>query len=723
MIMDEKITAEATTDFSQLLSPRGVAIVGASREPGKRGHQTLVDLEKSGYDGEIYPVNPKYEGKIQGHKVYQSVSEIPGPVDLAFIATPASTVPSILEECGSADIAGAVIIAAGFSEAGADDLEAQTLEMAREHDIRLFGPNIQGIANLHEGLNLLGGYDVPTGNLALLSQSGNVGLELGSHAAGRCATGFSFNIGIGNETDMKFHEFLPYLNEHEQTDAIIHYVDGMTDARAFLREAQKVSTETPIVVLKGGITNVGQNSAQSHTGSLAGEGAVVDAAYQQAGVIRAEHTDEAVAIADTLAKLPPASGKNVAVLTDGGGNATISADALVQRGFNLPKFTESTRERLQGLVPDAPNLSNPIDMMGLQGDGDLSIFFDCAEAIVSDPNVDSLLLTGVFGGYEEFGPGDSDSKQEADVAREIAALTEEYKVPIAVHCIYSTQGSKALDAFETSGVPTFASLDNAVTSLEKLSQYGEHLNTVERKSDFCLDLEKENDNEIISEALATGRTTLSEHESRKVLQNAGISPPPFELATTSEEAARAAETFEGPVAMKVVSPDIVHKSDAGGVCLNVNGSESAAGEFDRILENTRQYAPEASIDGVLVTPMVDGNREFIIGVTRDDEVGPVIMFGVGGIFVEVLEDVSFRALPLTEYDANSLLDEIDTQELLHGVRGEPGVDRDSLVDLLLDVSSLIKENPAITELDLNPVFADEDGVTIIDASITLSSID
>ena len=714
---------ETSTDFSRLFDPESVAVVGASKDPKKRGYQTLVDLESAGFDGEIYLVNPRYDTEIQGREVYESVSAIPRRVDLTFVATPASTVPSVIEACGQVGVAGAVVIAAGFSEVGEETLEQKTLSIAREYGVRIFGPNIQGIANLNSGLNLLGGYELPEGELALLSQSGNVGLEFGSHAEVQGSTGFSINIGIGNETDFQFHEFLPYLAEHDPTEAIVLYVDGMTDGRAFLRTARETVTETPIVVVKGGITEAGQDSAESHTGSLAGDGAVVDAAYRQAGVVRAERSDEAIAIADALAKLPPTTGDNVAILTDGGGHATLGADALINRGLSLPGLTEDTRERLHEFAPAAPNVSNPVDIMGLQGDGDLSIFYDCARTIASDPNVDALLLSGAFGAYETYGPSDTNTKsdQESQVARDIASLTSSHGVPVAVHCIYGRQGSPVLDVFEDTGIPTFGSIDTAITVLEKVNQYGEHVEHASDKSTFVFDDQiSESESRAIEPAPDHGTKTLSEYRSRKLLTNSGIKVAPFELATSSDEAAAATAEFDDPVAMKVASPDIVHKTEADAVRLNIEGDKPARRAYDTLVENAMEYDSTATIEGVLVTPMLDKGTECIIGVVRDDEVGPVVMFGIGGVLVEVLDDVAFRALPLTEFDARSLLGDIDAQPFLDGVRGDVGVDRDALVNLLLDISELAESNPKIEALDLNPIFAYESGTAIADASVTLS---
>lgn len=709
-----------TPSLERVLDPESVAIIGASEDESKRGHQAIRDLQASGYEGEVYPVNPNQERPIRGLAVYDSVTDTPETPDLAFVATPAETVPQIIEECGTAGVAGAVVIAAGFGEAGEAALETEIRAVARESGVALVGPNIQGIYNIHSGLNLLGGYDMPAGNIALLTQSGNVGLELGAHADDRASTGFSFNIGVGNETSLAFHEFLEFLDADEHTDVIALYVDGMTDGRAFLRTAREVVRRTPIVVLKGGLTAEGKQSAESHTASLAGDSDVLDAAYRQAGIVRVDRSDHVVPVSDALAKLPPATGDNVAVLTDGGGNATLAADGLSTLGLSVTDLHDETRARLDELVPDAPNTTNPVDMMGLQGDGDLSIFYDCAEALVADPAVDSLVLTGAFGAYESHGPGDGESNQEPEVARRIATLVDEYDTPVVVHCIYGTHGSPALDAFEDEGVPTYASLDVALACLESVTRYGSHLSNADARSDFRLEAARDS-HEIVRDARDAGARHLSEYDSKRLLADEGLPVAPFTLAKTPADAVEAAASYDRPVAMKVVSDDIVHKTDADCVALDVEGAEAVESTFSSLLDNASTHRPDSDVDGVLVSPMLDAPVELIVGTTRDEEVGPVLMFGVGGVFVEVLDDVAFRVLPLTEHDARSLVDEIDSQELLDGVRGAEGVDREALVDLIVDVSDLVASNPSIAELDLNPVFASADGVTIVDASIGLDA--
>jgi acetyltransferase len=698
--------ATDTPDIERILNPGSVAVVGASTDETKRGYQAIETLQNGGYAGDIYPVNPHAE-------------EIRGNVDLALIVTPARVAPQILEDCADTDLAGAVIIAVGFGEAGEDgeELEAEILSLAREHGIRLIGPNTSGMINVHQGLNLVGTDTVPEGRLALLCQSGNMAISLFTEAATREGVGFSHYVGVGNEADLQFHEYLPFLDADPKTDVIVCYVEGMSDGRAFLQAARKVTPQTPIVVLKSGRSDVGKRSASSHTGSLAGDAAVTDAVLEQAGVVSVDRSDELLSVANALSSLPSASSPNVGILADGGGHATLAADALADRGLSVPRLTDETQARLQAVLPDAASIVNPVDIAG-GTDNDQSVFVDCAEAIIADPNVDALMLTGLFGGYglrfaEQY------TEVEIGAAQDIAALAAEHETPLVVQSAYEGFDTEPHAILREQGIPVVESLDVATASLAALSTYGARCAAADESSDFRVPDAASDVGELV-DAHGGGRTQLSEVQAKRALAAADLPVTPFDLATSPDEAVALADDVGDSVAMKIVSPNIVHKSDAGGVALNV--SQDAVGEtYDALIAAARDYAPDATIDGVLVSPMRDAGVELIVGVIDDDQFGPVVMCGLGGVFVEVLEDVAFRALPLTESDARALLDEIEAQELLDGARGNPPVDREAVVDLLVGVSSFIEANPSVSELDLNPVFATEDGVEIVDAAITLDT--
>ncbi|SEO20482.1 acetyltransferase [Halogranum amylolyticum] len=699
-----------TTDIDRILSPDSVAIVGASTDKTKRGHQAIVTLQEGGYDGNIYPVNPSAD-EIRGLEVYPTVSAIPAQVDLALIVTPAQIVPQVLEDCGETDLAGAVVVAVGFGETGTDGekLEEEIVSTAHEQGIRLIGPNTSGMINVHERLNLVGTDTVPEGGLALLCQSGNMAISLFTEAATRDEVGYSYYVGVGNEADLKFHEYLPFFDADPETDAVVCYIEGMSDGRSFLQAAREVTPETPIIALKSGRSDVGKRSASSHTGSLAGDSAVADAVFEQAGIVSVDRSDELLAVSNSLASLPAVDGPNVAILADGGGHATLAADALTERGLSVPPLTDATKDALREILPDAASVVNPVDVAG-GTDEDQQVFVECAEAILADQNVDVLLLSGLFGGYgirfaEQY------TEVEIDAAAQLGELVTEHETPIVVQSAYEGFNPEPHAVLREAEIPVVESLDVAAASVSALVTYGKHRRTADAKSDFEL-----------PERPATttsGRTTqLSEFAAKRALEAESLPVTPFELATTPEEAHDAASAFDGSVAMKIVSPDIVHKSDAGGVALNVDGT-AVEQTYNELIKAASAYDPDANIEGVLVSPMREDAVELIVGVVDDEQFGPVVMVGLGGVFVEVLEDVAFRALPLTEADARAMLNDIDAQELLDGARGNPSVDRDAVVDLLCSVSTFVEENQNIAELDLNPVFATSEGVEIVDASISM----
>lgn len=707
-----------TVGLDRILAPESIAIVGASKDETKRGYKTIRRLQELGYEGDIYPVNPNYDS-IRGLKVHSEVSAIPDRVDLAFLVVPARVVPSILEDCGEAGVDGTIIVTAGFSEVGHDELESELLAIAKEYDIRIIGPNINGVTNTHSNIDLT--EDTPKitpGNVATLSQSGNLDLSIISSAMRNENIGFSYNIGIGNELDLKFHEFLPHLKTDKETDVVAIYTEGMSDGRSFLQEARQFVNEKPIVALRGGTSDAGKNSAKSHTASLAGNNDVVDAAYRQAGVIRVSREDEWLPVTETLAYQPPSDSGNIAILSDGGGHATLATDTIATSELTLPALAENTQEQLKEKIPLSPNVRNPVDIVG-----NVSMFDTCAEIILTDPNIDALLVAGTIGGYGDYETFDETAETELAATTALLDLPETFGKPVIVHSCHAPTRNKTLDRLRQSSVPLFESLDIAVRSMETLAEYGRHLSVHDQKSSFRLPAPNNDEMPaIIDEVRADGRSQLSEYESKELLRKRGFPVVPYELATTSAETKRAFERFEGPVVTKIVSPDIVHKTEAGGVELKIETQDEAQNSFDRLYTSAQAYAPEADIDGVLVSPMLDNTVELIVGVTHDPEIGSVVMFGLGGVFAEVYQDVAFRALPLTEYDARAVINEIDAQNVLNGVRGNSGVNRDALVNLLMEVSTLVENIPQIDELDLNPVFATEDGVHVIDSSIDIKLV-
>ncbi|MBI2528072.1 MAG: acetate--CoA ligase family protein [Candidatus Rokubacteria bacterium] len=708
------------SDLEAILRPRSVAIVGASNDETKRGFQAIRTLQEDRFPGAIYPVNPR-GAEILGLQVYPRVSAIPGPVDLALIVTPALTVPEVLEDCGRKGVRGAVVIAVGFAETGREGraLEAEIVERAHRHGIRLVGPNTSGLFNLPHRLNLVGVRNVRPGRLALLCQSGNMALAVMVEASATSRLGFSAYVGVGNEADIRWDEYLRYFREDADTDLVLMYVEGFKDGRAFLRAARETVRRKPVLLLKGGRSEVGQRSASSHTGALAGSAVVAQAALRQAGVISVRRSDELLPAAEALTTLPPMRGNRVAVLADGGGHATLAADALSADGLEVPELSAETQQKLRSILHAAATVNNPVDVAGAT-DADPGLFAACAAHCLADPGVDALLIVGLFGGYrirfaEALGP------IEDATALRLGALVKETGLPLVVQSCYAGLKPEAHEILRQHGVPVHESLEIAAASISVLARRGADLERVEARGDFALPETPPETPAEVAEALRLGRDRLLEHEVRLLLRRHGVAVADFVLAPSADVAVAAAAAFGTPVAMKIVSPDILHKSEAGGVRLNVSGEDAIRAAFAGILAGARRWRPDAEIRGVLVSPMMPAGQEVIVGAVRDRQFGPVVMFGLGGVMVEALRDVAFRVAPLAEQDARDMLDEVRGSAVLGGFRGGPPVDRSSLVQLLLRVSDLVATCPHVGELDLNPVLAYPDGLSVVDARLVLTT--
>lgn len=707
--------------IDRLLDPDSIAIAGASADPNKRGYTALKRLIESDYAGSVYPVNPGHEGEILGEPVFASVTDVPSTVDLVYVVTPAPAVATVLNEAGAAGAAGAVIFSAGFGEVGNHDAECELVRIAEEHGLRFLGPNVMGLVNAPADCYLGIDATYTPGEFGVISQSGNLGMSLGMQASREYASGISVLVSIGNEADLQFGDLLPYFDADEATGGLLLYAEGMADGRAFLREAAAFTTTKPIVALKGGRTEPGRSSARSHTASLAGDPAVIEDVYAQAGVTTVDAFDEVLPVAQALMGQPTLSGRNVAVMTEAGGLATIAADAIVEAGLAVPELSEGTQSTLRALFASSPNVSNPVDTMVTLETA--ALHGEAVEAIISDPTIDGLLICGEYGGYGLHTPDTPDLPSDEDTAEaqrnsaaHIARLPDEYGKPIIISSSYSPSQSPALATCRDHGIPVYGTLRYAPVAFRALAEYGTYLETADRRTDFAIDAAATPD-ERLGATVDESAGPLTERDARRLLAGYGVPLVPAKFATSPDEAMAAAEGYDGAVAMKIVSPDIQHKTEADGVSLGVDGGDAVREAYQRLLSNAVAYRPDASIEGVLVSPMRDAGVEVIVGGVHDEEVGPVVMFGLGGVFVEVLEDVAFAAVPLTEYDARHLLGRIEGAAVLQGARGDPGVDEEALVDLLLTVSDVLAENPGIAELDLNPVFCYSDGVEVIDAGV------
>lgn len=707
--------------LDRVMHPRSVAVIGASKSETKRGFQSIQTLLSDKYEGAIYPVNPK-ESHILGLPCYNSILDIENPVDLALIATPAATAPQILEACGRKKVAGAIILAGGFREIGGQgkELEEALLAVALKYNIRIIGPNTSGMISVLDNLNLVGIQDVPKGDIGLLSQSGNMALSIITEAKLKSRKGFSYYVGVGNETDIKFHEYLEFFRQDPNTRAILMYVEGMREGRKFLQQAYTTTQEKPIILLKSGRSSAGKRSAGSHTGALAGISEVAKGAFERAGIVVIENADRLFPAAETLSGCPAVRNNRVAILADGGGHATIAADILTDHGISLPELNEKTRQRLKKILPDAASVVNPVDVAG-GTDADPSLFADCADIILRDNNVGGLLIVGLFGGYGiRF--AESLSLKEEDAAHQLGKMMVKRNKPIILHSLYSSAKPYSLDLCRQYNIPVYDSVDVACTCVSALAQYGSYLKSYHAKTNFIMNWSakaKSDVGKIISNARREGRRALLEPEAKQLLKMHGAQSTNDILVSTAGEAIESAKNIDGPVVMKIVSPDILHKSDAKGVKLNLKTKVDIQKAFAQLMKNAKYYNPDADIRGMLVSPMVPSGVEVIIGTKIDEQFGPIIMYGLGGVMVEILKDISFRVLPISRFSAKNMIRETKSAPILDGVRGTNPCDKKALINLLLIISDIVEAYPDIQEMDLNPVILHERGLSIVDARILL----
>ncbi|WP_457553885.1 acetate--CoA ligase family protein [Desulfobacula sp.] len=719
--------------LDKVLNAKSVAIIGASKNKTKRGFQAIKTLLADGFEGQIYPVNPK-EDMILGLACYKDITDIEGPVDLALITTPAMTIPSILRKCGEKKVAGAVIIAGGFRELGAKgkQLEQDVVTAAKETGVRLIGPNTSGMINMKSNMNLVGIQDTPKGHIALLCQSGNMALTLITEATIRKHEGFTYYVGVGNESDIKFHEYLEFFRNDPETKAILMYVEGMSEGRKFLQEAHKTCREKPIILLKSGRSATGKKSAGSHTGSLAGMSEVAKRAYERAGIIVIENSDELFPVAETLSSQPSIKNNSIAILADGGGHATIAADLLSDYGINLPELSDKTKGKLREILPEAASVTNPVDVAG-GTDSDPSLFADCAKIILNDPSVGGLLVVGLFGGY-----GIRFEKSlaigEGAAAYRFGAMVKKSKKPIFMHSLYSSYESHALDLLRHYDIPVHDSLDISCKCVASLCKYGNYLKSYHAKTNFVFNWRakaKQEGAQIIENAKKEGRHVLLEHEAKQLIKLHGAPTAVGQVAVTEDEAWEIAKKIKEnseyqvsskhkvSLALKIVSPDILHKSDACGVKLNLSSEREVRKGFQQIIKSAEAYNSKADIRGVLVAPMAQKGLEIIIGTKIDEQFGPIIMYGLGGIMVEIMKDVTFWVLPVNSTSCKKMLEDTRSSILLDGVRGHKGYDKKSLKTLIAMCSDLIESYPEIEEMDLNPVILYEKGLDVVDARIIL----
>ena len=707
--------------MEKLFNPGSVAVIGASEVPGKAAERRTRSLLEGGYRGQVFLINPKRK-ELFGRRSYSSILEVDGDVDLVMIIVPPRFVLPAVSESVRKGAKGIIIITAGLGEIGESgkEIEKKILEETVRSGSIIVGPNCSGMFCGSAGINMLGIPGIEKGGISVLAQSGNV-IDSLTHYAQKRSLGFSKIISLGNAIGAELHEYLQYLGEDHETQVIISYLESIKNGHALIQAARETSQIKPVIVLKVGRFGAGIRTAASHTGALAADDLVVDAAFRQAGIIRVANIDEMFDLAEIFCNSPVPTGKRVAILSEGGGDNSISADNAESYGIEVPVLTEKTQQQILPHLLEGMPAANPIDYGGTAEENP-EVVSRCTEACMQSEEVDAVYITGFFGGFREIiAPHVGELEEKA--ARELARQVKQYGKPLFMHSSFAGEGIPALEILKSSGIPVMESSDRSMRCLAELMNFGEKRKQ-NRKLSYpkTLSMNRERVDKIIESVRSEERRNLLETESLELLQACGGKMPPGKLAKTVEEAALAAAAFQVPVALKMVSPDILHKSDSGGIRLHLNNADEIHRAFHEIHQNALGVTEESRIRGVLVSPMAQPGQECIVGMIRDPQFGPVLMFGLGGVFVEVLKDVSFRITPVSNEDLDSMIREIKGFPLLSGVRGESPKDIDCLKRILAILSELAEAYPEIEEIDLNPVIVHEEGASAVDSRILLSSL-
>ncbi len=710
-----------------IFAPTSLAVVGASTAPGKVGHDIFVNILKGGYTGTLYPVNPKARSVASVH-AYSTILDIPDEVDLAMIILPPKLAVKAVEDAIEKGVKGIVIVSAGFREVGeaGRQIEDQIVAMCREAGVRVVGPNCLGVINPASDIRLNASFSArmpESGNVSFISQSGALCTAVLDFAADR-EFGFSKFISIGNKADVDELDLLRYLHADPNTEVIMIYVEELRRGPEFIEEVKEITSgdnPKPVLVIKSGRTGAGAQAAASHTGALAGTEAVYDAIFQQSGIIRVDSIDELFDFATAFAyknesalgklrrKVP--NGNRVAIVTNAGGPGIVATDMTVSSGLQLADFHEDTIEVLASHLPSAANLHNPVDVIG---DAAQDRYENALATVIRDQGVDGALVILT----------PQSMTNALETAKAIARIARRSSKPILCCFMGIVDVSAGVKYLQANGIPVFKFPENAAKAFGALYRYSQWLNR-----QFLAEFDSRHDvdraREIIDMCLARGQTYLGELDGLELLQAYGFSTLPTRLAETADAAVGIAGEIGYPVVMKIVSPQIVHKSDAGGVKVGLATDREAKEAFEAIVANARVYDPNAEIAGVLVQKMASKGVETILGANRYPVFGPLLMFGLGGVFVEIFKDVVFRLAPIKRNSARRMIRSILGYQLLKGFRGSAPADVRSLEGALVSLSDMVTDHPEIMELDINPLLVHDagEGYTVADCRIMLEPVD
>ena len=704
-----------TKSIEFIMNPRSIAVVGATNRPGSVGLAVFRNILSAGFQGVLYPVNPKAKS-VWSVKAYPRLADIPDEVDLAVIIVPAEVVCSILEEAGKKQVKGAIVISAGFKEVGGHGVELENCvkEVVGKYDIRLVGPNCLGVINNNENVCMNASFATKmprAGNIAFISQSGALCTAVLDYAEGR-DIGFSKFVSFGNKADINEVDLLHYLKDDPDTDVILMYLEDIAHGRAFLETAREITWQAhkPMLAIKSGRSAEGARAAASHTGSLAGSDNAYDALFHQSGILRVEGVDELFNRALAFAKQPIPKGNRIAIVTNAGGPGIMATDAAIRHNLRMATLSEETKQKLKQELPPTASIQNPVDVIG---DATHERYEDAIRHVLMDENVDGAIVILTPQAM-------TDVLETAEI---VPHVMKSINKPVLCSFMGIVDVSRGIQYLEKHGIPNYAFPEAAVRSMASMAFYAGLL-SLDKRQVRRVAADRDTAGVVIKKKLADkDRYYMSEKEANEILQCYGFPVLKSVLLKDLSRLDEAADEFVFPVAMKVSSADIVHKFDTGGVRLKIKTKKEARKAFKDIIENTKRFKPSAKIDGVIMERMAKRGVEVILGAVRDPKFGPICMFGLGGTFVEAMKDVTFRLAPMWEISAEIMIRTIKAYSILKGVRGTPPCDIDGIKDCILRLSQLVTEHPEIAELDINPliVYPEGKGCVVADSRILLKS--
>lgn len=686
-------------NLDKVFSPKSIAVIGASNEKGSVGFSLFANLIKSKYKGRVYPVNIK-RTKVQGKIAYKTIKDVPGGIDLAIIAVPAKIVPFVAEECGLKGVKGLVIISAGFKESGPEGalLQDKVGEIAKKYSMRVIGPNCLGFMNTSLGLNAsFASKTALPGNIAFISQSGALGTAMLDWSI-QNSIGFSYFVSIGSMVDVNFSDIIEYLENDKNTTSILIYMESLTDAQKFLTIAKKVSSKKPIVIIKTGRSAAGSKAAKSHTGSLTGNDAVFSAAFAKAGIIRSDSIEDFFGIAKVLATQPRPEGKRLAIVTNAGGVGVVAADSLVYSGGVLADLDKKTIDELNKILPSAWSHNNPVDILG---DAEPKKYKEAVDIVLADKNVDGALV--ILTPQAMTAP--------ALAAKELTRVNNKNKKIVLASWLGGEDVAEGIEILEKNKIPNFSTPESAIRSFvltQKIKVSNVKPEIANTKFDnFAVA-------EIITKAKGAKQKNLNEFDAKQVMSAYGLPTAKGEVANNIQEAVAIANKIGFPVVMKILSDTILHKIDVGGVELNIKSEEDIKKAYNKIT------AVAKGGNKIYIEKQISGRYELLLGYKYDEIFGPVIAFGTGGTAVEIYKDAKIALLPINQNEIKELVSATKIYKLLKGFRNLPAVDLLKLQEMIYNFSCLALEfQDKITEIDINPLLADEKGFTILDAKIVL----